>query len=68
MFTWRLSSVIADVLIFFSFPDRQVTDKYKNLCLRMKLGKNIGLPISWSNPYNFSAAVVQHPRLDHDFL
>ena len=47
----------------FSFPqDLQATHKYKNL-QKMKLGKDIWLPITWSNPYNFLTIVVQHCRL-----
>ena len=42
------------VLIFFSFWDLQKTDKYKNLQLKMKLTKDIWLPISWSNPYSYN--------------
>ena len=53
------------VLIFFSFPDLLVTDKYKNVSLKMKLGKDIWPPMSWSNRYTFLSLVVQHHRLDH---
>ena len=56
------------VLIFFSFPGLQAIDDYKNLRLKMKLGKGICLPFSWSNPYNFLTTVVQHRRLDHGIL
>ena len=38
---------VIHVLIFFSLPDLQATDKYKNLCLKMKLGKDIWLQISY---------------------
>ena len=36
----------------------------------MKLGKGIQtqLPISQSNPYNFSMKMVQYCRLDHSIL
>ena len=33
----------------------------------MKLGNDIWLPISLSNPYNFLAAVVERRRLDAAF-
>ena len=42
-----------NVLMLFSFSDLKAAHEYKNVCLKMKLRKNIWLPITWSNPYNF---------------
>ena len=44
--------------LFFSFPDIQAAGKYKNLHLKMKMGKDIWLSNSWSKLYNFLTAVV----------
>ena len=52
----------------FSFPDLQAAHKYKNLPLKLKLEKNIWLPILCLNPYNFFSVVVQHRRLNHGIL
>ena len=38
---------------FFSFPDLQATDNYKDLYLKMKLGRYIWLPISWVKSLQF---------------
>ena len=56
------------VLIFCSSSDLQAIDKYENLRLKIKLGKDNWLPISYSNFYNFLRAVIQHRRLDDAIL
>ena len=56
---WILNCILTPWDIF-------LIHKYKNLHLvKMKLGKDIWLPISWSNPYKLLTTVVQHCRLDH---
>ena len=55
--------------MFFSFPDLQAAHKYKSLYLKMKLGKDIWLPITWLNPYNFLTAVVKVSKArSQDFI
>ena len=54
--------------MFFSFLDLQAAHKYKKLRLKMKLGKDISLPITLSKPCNILTAVVSHPRLDYGIL
>ena len=47
------------VLILLSFPDLQETDKYRNLRLKVKLGKDMWLLNSWSNFINGGASTSQ---------
>ena len=63
--SWFVDSLASNTMCFFRYSKTFISNKYKNLHLEMKLGKDLTsyLQISWSNLFKSLTAVVQHHRL-----